>query len=180
MSMRFRTKVGIGIGVVVLLAAVGLVYCYTSMPTNPRITRGASNRGVSVLLTMTPNLKGFDIESCEFVAVVESTMTMETWWGKTRTTYVLIGNEGFAALSDDGLAALKTGFDWTPAKREEIPQALRALLPGDGEILVSPKFNESFEQSPMYPHGFAAILADDKSNRLYFIAYNKDHPIEMK
>jgi len=60
-----------------------------------------------------------------------------------------------------------------------IPQALRDLLP-EGDLLVSPKFNESFTQNKAYVHGFAVLPADDGSKRIYFIATDKDHPIEME
>ena len=128
------------------------------------------------LVSWLVNLKEFDVTSCEYTLNKSSDTKFGRLPSPADTRMELTG---FAELSDEGLAKLKADFDWAPAKRTEVPPALRALLP-EGDILVSPKFNESFAPNKAFVHGFAVLPADDKAKRVYFLATDKDHPIEME
>lgn len=133
----------------------------------------AKNASVSELLTKLPNLKPHDIKSCSYT--VEKSSPAATW--VPSPSDVRMELKGSAVLSEDGAKTLKSTFDWKPARREDIPASLLAGLPA-GDVLVSQKLNESFEDNPTYRHGFVATITKDGWSRVYFLATDLDHPIQ--
>lgn len=135
----------------------------------------ASNTSVPELLTKLPNLKPHNITSCSYTIETSSTAgRLDTVPAPSDTRYELRGS---AVLSEDAAKALESAGDWKPARRDEIPGSLSAVLP-PGDILVSQKLNESFERNPMYRHGFVATVTKDGWSKVYFLATDMDHPIQ--
>jgi len=158
--------------VAILVVAVGLAGgCEL-----PEARTSSKGKEESKLVSWLENLKEFDVKSCEYTLEKSSDSKFGRMPSSADTRMELTG---FAELSPEGLAKLKADFDWTPAGRETVPPALRPLLP-EGDILVSPKLNESFEKNRSFTHGFVALPADDNSKRVYFLTTDKDHPIEME
>ena len=114
------------------------------------------------------------VASCEYT-LDKSVSNVGMLPSAADTHFVLTG---FADLTDLGLETLTAGFDWTPAERAAVPRALLPLLP-EGDLLVSPQFNESFAQNKAFTHGFAVRPATEGSKRIYFIATDAYHPLEI-
>jgi hypothetical protein len=132
------------------------------------VTKSAS---IPDLLTELPGLKPGDIKSCTYT-VEESTKSVGI--PSPHDTQIVL--TGSAALSQTCAKALKSGYEWKPMRRADVPARLSAIMP-PGDVLVSTKLNEGFENVSTYRHGFIAVLASDQ-NRIYFLATDFEHSIE--
>lgn len=133
----------------------------------------AKNTSVSDLLTKLPNLKPHEITSCSYTVEKSSPVAARV----PSPSDVRMELKGSAVLSENGAKTLKSTFNWKPMRRDDIPASLLVVLP-PGDVLVSQKLNESFEDNPTYRHGFAATITKDGCSRVYFLATDLDHPIK--
>jgi hypothetical protein len=134
----------------------------------------AKNTSLSELLTKLPNMKPHGIESCSYTVEKNSPGAPG---GVPSPSDVRMELAGTVLLTADGAETLKSTFDWKPVRREDIPASLLAHMPA-GDVLVSQKLNESFENNPTYRHGFVATIMKDGWSRVYFLATDLDHPIQ--
>jgi len=118
-----------------------------------------------------PNLGPLGIVSCNYTVVVTS---KSDWVPSPSDTRLEL--RGSLTLSQAGAAELKSRYRWRPAGQGEVPARLLAILPPGG-VLVSQELNEAFDQSPGYPHGFAAVAVRDGWSRMYFLAVDREHVI---
>jgi hypothetical protein len=124
---------------------------------------------------MLPNLERIEIESCKYTAEK----------GKQRTTFPSVPSPsdtwlritGSAVLTADAFRALRADSVWETLRPDQIPAQLGAILP-----TITPQTSEvlngAFSQNATFTYGIIVSTADDPERRIYFIATDRDHPLE--
>lgn len=132
---------------------------------------GPRDTSVSSLVKNLPNLNRFEVESCSFVVNTETSRSAVPSPSDTRTEL-----QGSAVLSEAAAQNMRSDSSWKPVERSKIPTSLSAIVPS-GDLLTSEPFNATFSNNPFFWHGYAVVLRGGNSRQVYFVATDKDHPI---
>ena len=151
-----------------LILALLISGCGRSGGNGPEV----SHSSVLDLMTILPNMKAFDVESCDYT-VCKSTESSRV----PSPSDTKIEVKGTAVLSEESSKRIRSQFDWKIIARTDLPKSILTILP-NGDFLGSAKLNETFTDNPTYAHGFVIVLGDSSSRTLYFLATDMDHSIE--
>jgi len=131
-----------------------------------------TSSSVTELLNKLPNLKPFGVESCTYT-IEKSSVDSRV----PSPSDVRVELKGSAQLSETGFRAIKSQLVWAAIPRDRVPVSLVDVVP-DGDLLYSPKLNESFAENPTFAHGFVVMCAQDGARTIFFLSRDLDHPIE--
>ena len=140
--------------------------------TGKVIQRGAVSSSVSELYERLPNLKMYELVSCEF-STISSAVGGGLVPSPSDTMWRLAGR---GVLSRGGSAKLVQSHDWSEVARDNLPVDLLRMLPS-GDCLESSSSNRSFHGNPLYTN---ARLVHIKGNCdiIYFCVTDIDRSLE--
>lgn len=156
--------------IALLLTLLYLPGCGKSPPPPP-----AKNASPASLVKLIQIWKAEDLKRCDFTITKQNSASALSFPSPSDTQLEL---KGWAELSEPAAASLKADYQWEEVALEKVPTALKSTLPAES-FQTSRKLNEQFEQNPTYRHGFVVISKKQGWSKIYFVATDLDHPLEM-
>lgn len=166
-TLFFRSMIGTALAMMLGVMVTSVASCRRAAP----VASATRSTSVADLLKFLPNLNAIDVTSADYT-VTKNTASR----GVPSPSDIRMELLGTADLSEDAAKKLQQSFEWKTAHRENIPAKILSILPS-GDYQGSPKLNDSFSGNPTYAHGRVVVMAGNWG-RLYFLASDRDHPIE--
>ena len=154
------------------LSAVSLLVLLTGCGARQPAAATTSSSSTASLAAALPNFADLDVVSCAYTASQSRTGAR----GVPAPSDTMLELVGHVVLSEAAARRLRDEGNWQSIERTRVPEALRGLLP-DGQPMVSAPLNETFSKNATYAHG-CVVAMDDDVRTLYFLARDRDHPIE--